>query len=65
MSVKDMIKKEIEKLPESILTEVFDFIQFLELKREKSILAKASQELSAVSFQKIWDNKEDAIYDSL
>ena len=65
MSVKDMIKKELEKLPESILTEVFDFIQFLELKREKSILAKASQELSAVSFQKIWDNKEDAIYDSL
>jgi len=44
MSVKDMIKKELEKLPESILTEVFDFIQFLELKREKSILAKASQE---------------------
>ena len=65
MSVKDMIKKELEKLPESILTEVFDFIQFLELKREKSILAKASQELSAVSFQKIWDNKEDAVYDSL
>ena len=65
MSVKDMIKKELEKLPESILTEVFDFIQFLELKREKSILAKASQELSSASFQKIWDNKEDAIYDSL
>ncbi|OHB87589.1 MAG: hypothetical protein A3C38_01935 [Planctomycetes bacterium RIFCSPHIGHO2_02_FULL_50_42] len=65
MSVKDMIKKELEKLPESILTEVFDFIQFLELKREKSILAKASQELSTASFQKIWDNKEDAIYDSL
>ena len=65
MSVKDMIKKELETLPESILTEVFDFIQFLELKREKSILAKASQELSTASFQKIWDNKEDAIYDSL
>jgi len=65
MSVKDMIKKELEKLPESILTEVFDFIQFLELKREKSILAKASQELSTASFQKIWDNKEDAVYDSL
>ena len=65
MSVKDMIKKEIEKLPESILAEVFDFIQFLELKREKNILAKASQELSTASFQKIWDNKEDAVYDSL
>lgn len=65
MSVKDMIKKELEKLPEGILAEVFDFIQFLELKREKNILAKASQELSTASFQKIWDNKEDAVYDSL
>lgn len=65
MSVKDMIKKEIEKLPESILAEVFDFIQFSELKREKNILAKVSQELSTASFQKIWDNKEDAVYDSL
>ena len=60
-----MIKKELEKLPEGILTEVFDFIQFLELKREKNILAKASQDLSSASFQQIWDNKEDAVYDSL
>ena len=30
-----MIKKELEKLPEGVLAEVFDFIQFLELKREK------------------------------
>ena len=65
MSVKDMIKKEIEKLPESVLAEVFDFIQFLEIKREKNLLAKASQELSTASFEKIWSNKEDAVYDSL
>ena len=30
MTVKEMIKTEIEKLPESLLAEVFDFIQFLE-----------------------------------
>jgi hypothetical protein len=60
-----MLKQEIDKLPESILAEVFDFIQFLEFKKEKSMLAKASQELSGASFQKIWDNAEDAVYDSL
>lgn len=65
MSVKDLIKSEIEKLPENLLEEVFDFIQFLETKREKGLLAKASQEISRVSFEKVWDNEEDAVYDSL
>ena len=65
MSVKEMIKKEIDKLPENLLAEVFDFIQFLESKREKNSLARASQEMSKTSFEKIWDNKEDAVYDSL
>jgi hypothetical protein len=65
MTVKEMINTEIEKLPENLLAEVFDFIQFLEIKMEKNLLAKASQELSTASFKKIWDNKEDAVYDSL
>lgn len=65
MTVKEMIKTEIEKLPENLLTEVFDFIQFLEIKKEKTLLAKTFQELSTASFEKIWDNKEDAVYDSL
>lgn len=65
MSVKEVIKKEIDKLPEDILAEVFDFIQFLESKQEKTLLAKASQKLSEVSFNKVWNNDEDAVYDSL
>jgi len=65
MSVKDMIKKEIDKLPENLLAEVLDFIQFLESKKERTILVRALQELSTVSFEKIWDNEEDAVYDSL
>ena len=65
MSVKDMIKDEIEKLPENLLSEVFDFIRFLEAKKERTLLAKASQELSIQSFEKIWNNDEDAVYDSL
>lgn len=69
MTVKELIKKEIDKLidklPENLLSEVFDFIQFLESKREKNILIKASQDLSASAFQKIWDNEEDTIYDNL
>jgi hypothetical protein len=65
MTVKDLIKKEVERLPESVLTEVLDFIRFLELKQEKHLLAKASQKLSETSFEKIWSNEEDAVYDNV
>lgn len=65
MSMKDEIKNEVDKLPDNILAEVYDFIKFLEVRKEKAILAKASQDLSATSFQKIWDNEEDAVYDNL
>jgi hypothetical protein len=65
MLVKELIKKEIDKLPEDILAEVFDFIQFLESKGEKNLLVRSSQELSAKSFKRVWDNEEDAIYDTL
>jgi len=62
---KELIKKEIDKLPEDILTEILDFIQFLERKRERDLLVRSSQELSATSFQKIWDNEEDSVYDTV
>jgi len=65
MLVKELIKKEIDKLPEDILAEVFDFIQFLESKRERNLLIRSSQELSNKSFKRVWDNEEDAIYDTL
>ena len=65
MSVKDLIRNEIERLPENLLQEVFDFIQFLETKRDKMLLVKASQALSQTSFERIWDNEDDAVYDSL
>ena len=65
MSVKELIKNEVDRLPENLLAEVYDFMQFLEVKKERNFLAKASQEMSAPSFQKVLDNEEDAVYDNL
>lgn len=65
MTVKEVIKREIDKLPENILIEVYDFIRFLESKRDQELIVKASQNLSEKSFEKIWDNEEDAVYDRL
>jgi len=65
MTVKDLIKKEIEKLPEGRLSEVLDFIQFLELKEGDRGLIAAAQRISERSFSHVWDNEEDAAYDAL
>lgn len=65
LAVKERIINEIDRLPESYLSEVFDFILFLESKKEKALMAKASQQLSTASFEKIWGNEEDAAYDKL
>ncbi|GJQ59024.1 MAG: DUF2281 domain-containing protein [Candidatus Scalindua sp. AMX11] len=65
MTVKEMIKKEIDKLPESMLIEIYDFVRFLETKKERELLTKASQKMSETSFEKIWDNEEDSAYDKL
>ena len=65
MSLKELIKNEIDKLPESLLLEVFNFIQFIENKNERALLVKAYKKISNASFQKIWDNEEYDVYDSL
>ena len=65
MSIKETLKKEIDKLPEDILAQVYDFIQFLEMKLDRNLLARTSQEMSEASFARIWDNEEDAVYDKL
>ena len=62
MSVKEMIKKEIDKLPKIFLQR--SLISFVLKEKERIMIAKASQDLSTASFPKIWDNEEDAIYDS-
>ena len=65
MTVKEMIKKEVDKLPESMLSEIYDFVRFVETKKEREMLTKASQKMSETSFEKIWDNEEDSAYDKL
>ena len=65
MSVKELLKIEIEKLPDNLAPEVYNFIIFLESQKDKQELARSVQALSEVSFEKIWDNEEDALYDKL
>ena len=54
MTDREMIKDEIDRIPDDILPEILDFIQFLEVKKEKAVLAKACQALSEKSSDK-WE----------
>jgi hypothetical protein len=65
MSVKSLLKNEIENLPEDVASEVFDYLRFIKSKNEKELLIKNAQKLSESSLEKIWDNDEDSVYDSL
>lgn len=65
MSVKDMIRDEVERLPEEALAEALDYMLFLEAKYTKTSVVKSAQALSAKSFNSIWDNEEDSAYDKL
>ena len=56
ITMKDLIKREIEKLSGNLLEEIFDFIQFLETKRDKALFVRASQEMSGAAFAKVWDS---------
>ena len=65
MSVKDLIKNEVDGLPESVLIQVYEFIQALEATKDIDDHVKSSMEQSAASFQRIWENDDDAAYDNL
>jgi hypothetical protein len=51
MTVRDIIKQEVEKLPESARSEVLDFIQFLEQKQAMRDHLLTAQRISEWSFE--------------
>ncbi len=64
MNAKEFLLKEVENLPEFILEEVWDFLQFLKLKYDKDKLE--SSLLSESSLQKDWlKSEEDEAWQNL
>lgn len=55
----------IQRLSPEKVAVVDDFVDFLESRSTENSLVKAAGKLSEQSFQKIWDNPEDAEYDDL
>lgn len=57
----------IRGLPPEKVAVVEEFVEFLKCRgdAEDAILVRAADRLSEKSFQQVWDNAEDADYDSL
>lgn len=63
MQDKELIEK-IRALPADKIAEVLDFVDFL-AHRDDRLLVEAAAKLSEPVFAAVWNNPDDAEYDSL
>ncbi|MBD2442818.1 DUF2281 domain-containing protein [Dolichospermum sp. FACHB-1091] len=65
MTIKEQITEELEKLPEPVLQEILDFVQFLQTKHQQNKMLEITI-MSESSLQKDWlKSEEDAAWQSL
>lgn len=62
--IRDLIDK-LESLPPERIAEVEDFIDFLHQRDRDDQLTRAAMKTAEPSLRKVWDNPDDAVYDSL
>jgi hypothetical protein len=60
---KELIEK-IKALPPDKIAEVVEFVDFL-AQRDDRLLVRAASRLSEPAFAEVWNNPDDAEYDSL
>ena len=55
----------LDQLPPERVAEVEDFVDFLRHKDQDWRLTQAAVQTAAPIFKRVWDNPDDAVYDSL
>ncbi|NMG17994.1 DUF2281 domain-containing protein [Brasilonema bromeliae] len=58
MTIKEQITQELEKLPEPLLQEILDFVQFLQAKNQQRNIREITI-MSESSLQKDWLKPEE------
>ena len=61
----EQILEKLEHLSPDRLAEVEDFIDFLHQRDQDKRLRQDYARASETAFNKVWDNDDDAVYDSL
>jgi hypothetical protein len=62
---EQILMEKIRQLPPQGVAEVEDFVEFLRLRSTERALVQAAAQTAAPSFAAVWDNDDDAAYDSL
>lgn len=62
---EQQLVNKIRNLPPEKIAVVEDFVEFLRHRDDDIYLTAAATKLSEKSFQKAWDNPDDAEYDNL
>jgi len=60
-----VILDKLQRLSPEKIAEVEDFVDFLQQRELESQVTQAAARLAEPSFQKVWDNLEDGVYDRL
>jgi hypothetical protein len=63
MQAEELIEK-IKALPPDKIAEVVDFVDFL-AHRDDRLFVQAASKLSEPAFAEVWNNPDDAEYDSI
>jgi hypothetical protein len=64
VQTETLIEK-IQALPAERIAEVEDFVDFIRLREEERALTRGAAAASAPAFARIWNNREDDVYDAL
>ena len=64
MNTQDIMDK-LQRLSPEKIAEVEDFVDFLQQRELENQMTQAAAQVAEPSFQNVWDNSEDAVYDRL
>ena len=64
ISPSEQILEKLQQLPPERVAEVADFVDFLRMRGETQLTQAAAQS-ALPAFSQVWDNADDAAYDTL
>jgi hypothetical protein len=65
MSNAKALMDKIQALPDARIAEIEDFVEFVAARERERSLTRAATQASNAAFTAMWDNPEDAVYDTL
>ena len=60
-----VILEKLKSLPPERVAEVEDFVDFLRARNEDHSATRAASRAAEPAFSRVWENEDDAVYDTL